>query len=437
MAVTLIRVLLIEGNPSDARLVREHLSEAGPRFALSHLATLAEACAWLAHNACDAVLLDLSLPDAQGPDAIARLRAAAPAVAVVVLTGQDDEDMAEMALSAGCQDFLVKSRLVNRFDADGLQRSLRYAVRRQVLENSLLQSEQRLHGILTHGLAQQAIVVLDESRRITIFNPAAERLFGYQADQMIGQPLDALIPERSLERHNRHFSGFAGKTSETSRTMTCRPAIMACHANGYEFPVEVLIAQFEVAGSRLFTAVVRDISEQLRMATELRRLATTDPLTGVPNRNRFLDLVFSEFQRYRRHQHPVAVMIIDIDHFKSINDSHGHSAGDAALVALAGYCGQMLRVTDAFGRMGGEEFAAILPDTGIDGALEVAERLRSFIANMDIPCLTGTFRITISIGLSLCRPGDRDTEPVMTRANQALNRARVAGCDRVEIASGD
>ncbi|OAN54194.1 hypothetical protein A6A05_09095 [Magnetospirillum moscoviense] len=179
--------------------------------------------------------------------------------------------------------------------------------------------------------------------------------------------------------------------------------------------------------------IMTDISDRKVMERELRRLATTDPLTGAHNRRNILSLTSNEMERCLRYGHEMSVLMLDVDVFKMINDRHGHATGDDALKALVATCKDSLRDIDAIGRMGGEEFAIMLPETGLSGALEVAERLRGNIEALRLKLADGgAIGITASIGLTTCRPEDVAVDILLNRADQALYRAKEAGRNRVE-----
>jgi len=183
---------------------------------------------------------------------------------------------------------------------------------------------------------------------------------------------------------------------------------------------------------RVFS-VIRDITKSKQMEEELRHLATTDPLTGASNRRHFLELAALEVKRSRRHATPFAVMQMDIDHFKSINDSYGHDVGDEVLKNLVECCLRELRETDFFGRFGGEEFVALLPQTDQDGALQVCERLRTQICDMVIRTEKGDLSITVSIGLTMLSGDDLTIDSMLKRADTALYRAKNSGRNQVML----
>ncbi|WP_448189546.1 diguanylate cyclase [Azospirillum sp. sgz301742] len=423
---SIIDVLLVEDDPADAGLVRHALRSLGGRFTLTHRLTLEDGLASLRDNHCDVVLLDLTLPDSSGFDTIRRVREASPAMPLIVLTGHDDEDFAMEAVAAGTQDYLFKGTT----DGLGLQRAIRYAIARKQLEEKLRQSEQRLQGIIT--LAQDAIVSVDQGHRIVLFNPAAERMFGYAADEVAGAPLNTLLPERYQQSHASHVNDYAA-TGPSSRSMAHRREVIGLAKDGREFPVEISISKDVQQDGLLLTAVIRDVTERKRFESELKILATTDPLTGLSNRRAFLSAAERELGRVRRYGRPAAVLMFDIDHFKRINDTHGHAVGDVALQRVAAACRELLRDSDLVGRLGGEEFGVLLPETDTASALDVAERLRAALAAAVVPAPEGaTLTLTASIGVAVCEARDGSIEQALGRADRALYRAKGAGRNRIE-----
>ena len=427
-------ILLVEDDDADARLVTRSLTPYARRASVARATSLKEARAWLHRNACDVVLLDLSLPDSFGLETVTRLHADAPSLPLVVLTGYDDEDFALDILAHGAQDYLVKGQT----DGPLMWRAVQHAMARKRLEEELRLSEERLQGII--GLAQDAILTTDANLNITLFNRAAESLFGYDADDILGRPLSLLIPKRFRPDHDAHIADFS--VSETqAQVMTNRREVLGLTADGQEFPAEVSIAKLHHAHGLLFTAVIRDVSERKRVESELRRMATTDPLTGLNNRRRFMELAEVEMARLRRYGRAVSVLMLDIDRFKAINDTHGHAVGDHALVRLAEVCRDELRDTDHIGRLGGEEFAIILPEPPLASATEVAERLRQRLALAEVPIVPGDhrhgcLRMTVSIGVAMCGDEESSIERALGRADRALYEAKAAGRNRIVVSDG-
>ncbi|MGN7613844.1 diguanylate cyclase [Magnetococcales bacterium HHB-1] len=182
---------------------------------------------------------------------------------------------------------------------------------------------------------------------------------------------------------------------------------------------------------------LRQATKALKKANkELVRLATTDPLTGAFNRRHFLELSQKEISRAVRYHTPLSVMMVDIDHFKKINDTHGHDKGDEALIETVKVSLDLLRDEDIFGRLGGEEFAILLPETpASDGGMDVAERLRLGLSGIYIPLKEGSFNFTVSIGLAEVKAYEGEAfEEALKRADQALYLAKNQGRNRTVLA---
>jgi diguanylate cyclase (GGDEF)-like protein len=179
----------------------------------------------------------------------------------------------------------------------------------------------------------------------------------------------------------------------------------------------------------VYTRIVNQLTFS-RANAELKRLATTDSLTGAFNRRHFLELAGKEVARMRRYRHRVSCLMLDIDHFKKVNDTYGHDIGDKAIIATVLMARKTLRTEDVFGRLGGEEFAAMLPMTAIDKAEQVAERLRVAIEALRIPTPQGELGFTTSIGLVEVATDGESFEQALKRADEALYEAKRLGRNR-------
>lgn len=275
-----------------------------------------------------------------------------------------------------------------------------------------------------------AVVVIDDGGRVVLFNAGAERMFGYRAAEVLGRSLDLLLPESARPGHaglsHAYLSG-----DEGSRMMARRRPVHGRRADGEIFPVAATIAHVRDARGALGAAILRDMSEQERDKTELLRLSTTDPLTGLCNRRSLLELAGHEVARARRHGTPLALLVLNMDHFKAINDRQGHAEGDRVLVRLADCLRGELRASDVAGRLGGEEFAVVLPDSPLAGALEVAERIRRCVETAREarpPCAT------VSIGVAELLPGE-SLDDLLRRADRALYGAKATGRNRIVAAT--
>lgn len=281
--------------------------------------------------------------------------------------------------------------------------------------------------------AYDAIITIDQEHNITLFNRAAENLFGYDASEMIGQPLLRLVPEPHRSHHDNYVHQFA-RSPVMSRQMNERNRIYALHRDGSLLPVEIAISKINVEGLLEFTAIIRDIADRVRVMDLFQKQAETDELTGLPNRREFLDVMGNCMQT----KDNVSVLMLDIDFFKKVNDTYGHDAGDEVLKYLARAGTAAVANAGIFSRWGGEEFMVALPKTGLEAARDMAERMRATIANQDFKydwpngkCIP----FTVSIGVATRTPEDRDMWTFFKRVDQALYKAKETGRNRVETAA--
>ncbi|WP_020200498.1 MULTISPECIES: sensor domain-containing diguanylate cyclase [Cupriavidus] len=279
--------------------------------------------------------------------------------------------------------------------------------------------------------AYDAIITIDQQHNITLFNRAAENLFGYSSAEMVGQPIECLLPDKYRTHHAQYVQQFA-RSPVRSRQMDERNRVYGLHRDGSMLPVEIAISKINVEGLIEFTAVIRDITDRVRLIDLLQKQAVTDELTGLPNRREFLDVVTNILDT----EEDLAVFMLDVDFFKKINDAYGHDVGDEVLRIVAKVGMGSSRKVDVFARWGGEEFVAALPGLDAEQARAAAEALKSTFEQQDF---THNWRIgipipfTVSIGVASRKPGERDAQAILKRADLALYKAKETGRNRVEV----
>ncbi len=277
----------------------------------------------------------------------------------------------------------------------------------------------------------EGVAIFDENGRITCINAAFTAMFGYTSDEAVGRNISDLVapPAKIEEAHGIRLSISKGKT--ISRETVRR------HKDGTDLNVAMKSAAVTVDGNVAgYFVVYRDITAEKLAESRLIQMATTDSLTGLYNRRHFFDLSEREFARSRRNGSSLVVLMIDIDHFKNINDTYGHQAGDDVLKELAELGSTCLRSMDIFGRIGGEEFAVLLPETISDNGVAVAERFRNRIERMQFETIQGALDITVSIGVASALAGKPDFDKVLAEADMALYNAKCEGRNRVSIGRG-
>ena len=224
-----------------------------------------------------------------------------------------------------------------------------------------------------------AIVVVDSDGNILDANPQAESTFGYAPGELVGSPVEILIPERFRNPHVEHRREYASRSR--MRPMGSGLELYGRCKDGREFPVEVMLSPVESGEELLVLTVIRDITERKRLEEEMRQLALNDPLTGLGNYRRLQETFDAEIKWFHRIGRSFALLLLDVDGLKKINDSQGHLAGSHTLCRLANAIRAACRAIDAPVRVGGDEFVVILPDTNVKGAQTLAQRIVDHLAN--------------------------------------------------------
>ena len=348
------KVLLVEDDPGDARLLREMFNEQGSHNTeLTHVECMSEAEKYLAEHAVDIILLDLGLSDAQGLGAVRRAHAAAPRVPLVVLTGLDDEALAAQALQEGAQDYLIKGQIETYGSTRGLLRALRYAIERKILEEALF-AEKELAQVTLNCIGD-AVACTDISGNLTFLNVIAEKLTGWSRQDAAGRPMAEVL---RLENAPKPMEMAVGQ----DRTAHLPPNSILIRHDGFEFPIEGSVAPIHDREGQASGAVIvfRDVSAARAMVLQMAHSAEHDFLTGLPNRKLLNDRISQAIALARRHMRQVAVLFLDLDGFKHINDSLGHPIGDKLLQSIAGRLVDCVRGSDTVSRQGGDEFVVLL-----------------------------------------------------------------------------
>jgi diguanylate cyclase (GGDEF)-like protein/PAS domain S-box-containing protein len=292
---------------------------------------------------------------------------------------------------------------------------------RRAMEKELQERNEILSTIMES--ARDAIIMIDNKGNVTFWNPAAERLFGYSREEVMGKELHRLMiqDERLYEVYKEAFKRFqlSGKRNAVGKTIELK----AKHKDGYEIDVELSLSAVKIKDTWHALGIVRDISERKKYEELLYRQSITDPLTNIYNRRFFMQMLEQEMERTRRYGKPFSIIMLDLDHFKSVNDRFGHAAGDMVLKSVADMIKGRIRKTDYFARWGGEEFIILLPETSVEDAAGLAEELREQLSSMTLPEVG---RVTASFGVAGYRTSDT-IDTILMRADSMLYEAKDAG----------
>jgi len=297
---------------------------------------------------------------------------------------------------------------------------------RKKAEAALRLSERRFRAIFTH--AGVGICTLDSQGVIQRINHRMGMLMGYDEYDLLGMNISSILhpDEERKDRELRHRVWIMDIPMYVREGRYVR-------RDGHEIwgRVTTTVVRADDKTPQYLLQVVEDITERRRLEAELVRLARTDSLTGLNNRMYFMERGNDEFERYRRYGAPLCVMLMDIDHFKIINDTHGHHNGDKVLKKLAELCSNILRKTDVFGRIGGEEFAIVLAESSLEDGYGTAERIRQEVANTVVSADGAEIRFTISIGVTNLRSEDQNLEKTIQRADTLMYEAKRTGRNKV------
>ncbi|MEF2230870.1 MAG: PAS domain S-box protein [Pseudodesulfovibrio sp.] len=295
-------------------------------------------------------------------------------------------------------------------------------------QEAIKASERKLRALAES--AYDAIVMIDNLGHVSFWNHAAEKLFGYTEEEALGRDVHELISPRDRDMGDETALPPLSMTGKGSAVGDIREA-EGVDKKGRHIPLELSVAGFRLGDRWFAVATIRDITERRATEIKLRELATTDALTGLNNRRWFMELAQTEFSRSRRYNRSLAMFMMDIDHFKLVNDTHGHDVGDQVLSALAGIAVGALREADLLGRLGGEEFGVLLPETSRQAAMDVAERLRLAVEDAVIHTNAGDLRITVSIGVAIMGGATGTVDALLKDADVALYEAKQSGRNRV------
>ncbi|MCM8596963.1 diguanylate cyclase domain-containing protein [Accumulibacter sp.] len=415
-----IAILVVEDDPGDLGLIQAYLRLAGlrrggDRGSVATASTLVDGAALAVSVAPDVVLLDLSLPDSAGLATVQVMSSVVPDVPVIVLTGQDDHQLAEAALEAGAQDYLVKGQ----FDHDALGRAIRHALVRQKLESRLRLFEAALNS------AANGILVTDVNSRIEWVNPAFTRMTGLTLDEVVGRTTSEML---NSGKQDAAFYQRMWETILDGRVWSGE--LINRRKDGSLYDEALTISPVTDVNGRIrhFVAIKQDISERKAAEERVQHLAHHDQLTDLPNRVLLTDRLFQALAQARRERSTLALMFLDLDQFKPVNDTLGHDVGDLLLKEVALRLQNCVpRESDTISRLGGDEFVILLAQ--IDKAVDAVLVGGKILAALNRPFSIGPHQIVVSasIGIAVYPQHGEDANSLLKNADLAMYLAKKAG----------
>ena len=288
------------------------------------------------------------------------------------------------------------------------------------LEKSQAQLQSIIHNVM------DGIITINESGEIQGFNPAAEQIFGYSHQEAMGRNLSMLMPEPDRSAHHHYIEHYV-QTGQARILGVRGREVTAVRKNGERFPMELSASEMVLAGQRYFIGIVRDITERKRTEQKIAHLAHYDYLTDLPNRALFSDALEHSISLAKRNNYKLAVLFLDLDGFKKVNDTLGHDAGDVLLLGVSKRLKQTIRASDTVARVGGDEFVFVLNDIGThESAASIANKI---IAALSEPFKLGeqVSRVGASIGISIYPDDAEQTDTLIKQADEAMYLAKQSG----------
>jgi diguanylate cyclase (GGDEF)-like protein/PAS domain S-box-containing protein len=413
-------VLLIEDHPEEARLVREMLNDPNSCvFELAHVESMSDAEKYLAGQSVDIVLLDIGLADPTGLEAVKRIRAAAARVSIVLLSSADDEQIAVQAIQEGAQDYLIKGQIEPR----ELMRALLNAAERKIIEEIQFVEKERAQAALDS--IGDAVICTDASDNITFLNHVAETMTGWPRKEAAGRPMADTIQIVDAFTRKPIMDSMAKAASKNEKGNLPLHCVLISRDGG-EVSIEDSVAPIHDREGQVTGAVIvfRDVSATRALEEELTHSSQHDFLTGLPNRMLLKDRLGQAILLARRQRCMAAVLFLDLDGFKHVNDSLGHLIGDKVLKSVAKRLLDCVRSPDTVIRHGGDKFIVVLQGLKRpEDAEATVERLLKAVA--DVHSIDQhEVSVTASIGVSVYPFDGKDAETLIRNADTSMYHAK-------------
>jgi diguanylate cyclase (GGDEF)-like protein/PAS domain S-box-containing protein len=426
-------LLLIDENSAHAEAFREALLNAkdGP-FHREWVQTLAQGVERLREKTIWAIFANLSLPDSQGLDTIDRLLQAAPGVPILVMGGAEDEDLSTEALRRGAKDYLLNGHI----GTYSFGRAIRNMAERKTAEEVLFIEKER--ASVTLNSIGDAVLSTDILGNVTYLNVVAERMTGWTCEEAQSKPLTEVF--RIIDGATRKPSPNPMEVAiQENDTVKLTPNCILIRRDGSESPIEDSAAPIHDRSGSITGAVIvfHDVTESRAMTEEMSHLAQHDILTDLPNRLLLKDRISRAIVAARRNDTKVAVMYLDLDGFKNINDSLGHAVGDNVLQSVAKCLVSCVRSSDTVSRLGGDEFVVLLSE--IKQPLDVGITARKILSaitashKFDLHDL----QLVASIGLSTYPEDGQDAETLLKNADTAMYECKKRGPNNYQFFNQD
>ena len=429
MSDTNHNLLLIDDDPHHAKALKAALIAtcAGP-LKFEWVRTLSSGLDGRNHKGIWAIFLNLFLPDSRGLDTFDRLRLLTTTAPIVVLGGVDDEGTCQTAMLRGAQDYLLEGHI----DSYSFARSIRNIMEREHARRELFIEKERAQ--VTFNSIGDAVLSIDISDDVTYLNVVAEAMTGWNREEAMGHALTDVFQIVDGATHEPAPNPLE-LAIEENRAVGLTANCILIRRDGHEYAIEASAAPIHDRDGQVTGAMIvfHDVSKARAMVLEMSRLAEHDVLTDLPNRRLLNDRFTQAISMARRNQKQVAVLVLDLDGFKHINDSLGHAIGDKLLQSVAARLSTCVRKSDTVSRWGGDEFVILLSEIG--HAADAAISATKIIAELKGVHSIGKHQlhVTVSIGISTYPEGGEDAETLIKNADTAMYHAKEYGRDNYQF----
>jgi|SRR5271157_1053944 len=433
-------ILIVDDTPDNLALLSRILTQRG--YQVRAFDNGAQAIQSAQSTPPDLILLDVSMPVLDGFETCARLKRdeRTREIPVIFISASESSQEKVKAFHAGGVDYVLKpfemaevearveTHLVirqMRLELQALNRELMARVEDLTRSQELLREREARLSAFVNALPNLSFVYDEEGRYLEVMANEAH-LLSASAEELKGRLIKDVLPAEAA----RVIMNAIQHTIDNGKPQVIEYKLPVLSGEERWFEGRIALMEKDRAGHSRVVFIANDISKRAQLYQDVQRMAMQDPLTGCYNRRHFNSRFELEMQRTLRYRRPLAMVTMDIDHFKQVNDQFGHPTGDQVLCSLVRLCQSQMRTIDLLARYGGDEFAILMPETSLEGASQAVERLLGEIRKISIVTPKGSCSVTVSIGISGVEAGCKEActvEVVMKRADQALYEAKSAG----------
>jgi diguanylate cyclase (GGDEF)-like protein/PAS domain S-box-containing protein len=429
-------ILLLQDSARNAAVIQELLAQSGEGpFVIEWIRSCGAALERLGDHTKDditAIILDLLLSDGQELEMLDRIIQTSPHIPILVIADSEHEDIAKQAIQRGAQDYILDSRL----DSYSLSKALHNMLERKANAEALFMEQERAQ--VTLNSIGDGVISTDGEGNVTYLNQVAEAMTGWTGAEALGRAFSDVF--RIIDSTNpEHTVNPMTAAMHENRTVGLSASCILIRRDGVEFPIEDSAAPIHDRRGHVTGAVMvfHDVTQARAMSQRMAHLAHHDYLTDLPNRLSFDDRLAQAMAAARRHKEQLAVLFVDVDRFKHINDSLGHAIGDDLLLSIAGQLVASVRGSDTVSRQGGDEFVILLSTIAhAEDAAVIANKILTSLGKIH-RVKEHNLQITVSVGIAIYPADGIDAETLVKNADIAMLNAKDNGRNNYQFFKRD